>query len=180
MNLTDKVLPRNILRIAAAGYFALIAAALCCGCKSEDRTVSHNITGVTARFQIDTPIVHFGQALRVTAFYRNETSHSVVFRFLPAIFAAKVWFNGAEELPCSYPDMGFTEVTLDAGQEIAVKDEMPFTAECHQTGPHEIRFYYHGSLLEDPKLEEMYLRKYPLGDRAIAWEDRGYEFTLKK
>jgi hypothetical protein len=176
----DKLGPLELLRVLLTGSLVMATAMLCFGCKSENRVVSNNINGVTARFEIETPTVHFGEALRVTAFYRNTSSHSVTFRFLPATYAAKVYYESVEELPCIYPDVGFSEVVLNPGQEIVVKDEMTFSKYCYQAGPHEIRFYYHASLLGDSKLEEMYLRKYSLADRAIAWEDRGHKFTIKK
>ena len=168
------------LGVGLVAWIVIATAILSFGCKSENRTVSHDINGVTARFEIPTATVHFGEALRVTAFYRNTNPRLVTFRFLPPTYAAKVYYKGVEELPCIYPDVGFSEVVLNPGQEIVVKDEMTFSKYCYQAGPHEIRFYYHASLLGDPKLEEMYLRKYPLAARAIAWEDRGHKFTIKK
>jgi hypothetical protein len=77
--------------------------------------------------------------------------------------------------------MPYTQVALQPGQEIEVKDEMPFSAECHQPGPYEIRFSYRAALLTDPSLVSEYMRKYPVaGGGAIAWEDAGHKFIVAK
>src|ERR1700750_546798 len=104
--------PLKIFPPCAKPLLAIVVAAFCFGCRSDSRSLGHNINGVTARFEIMTPTIRFGEVLKVTALYRNESSQTLVFRFLPPIYDAKVFRNGVEELPCTNPEVPYTEVEL--------------------------------------------------------------------
>jgi hypothetical protein len=161
--------------------FSIFAAILVqSGCRKAEHYTSREINGVTARFDIITPRIHIGQVFKITATYKNETEAAVVFRHLPPLFDAQIWRGAVEELPCTTPEMPYTEVTLKPGQEYVVDDELPLDQYCHEAGPHEIRFCYNLQLLPDKQLAEEYRNKYSVTRGAIAWEDHGHAFTIQK
>jgi hypothetical protein len=161
-------------------YFMIATVALCFGCNSRNRAVSHNINGITARFEIQSSTIRLDGTMRVKATYHNDTRHTVKIWLAPPTWDAQVTRDGVLEFPCLTPEVPATEVTLSPGQEVSTEDEMPINSPCYNPGPHEIRFYYHADRLADKKLAQEYLQKYPLGEGLIAWEDRGHKFTVSK
>ncbi|HSV62532.1 MAG TPA: hypothetical protein VLH83_04240, partial [Chthoniobacterales bacterium] len=121
---------------------------------------------------------HIGQRLKVTAVYKNETGTPVVFRYLPPLFDAQIWRGDVEELPCTTPEMPYTEIVLKPGQEHFVEDELQLDRVCNKPGVHEVRFYYSLALLEDQKLLQEYRRNFPIVNEAVAWEEHGHPFTI--
>lgn len=170
----------SAMHIALVRHLVIVVTALCSACTSGDNAPSRTINGVTARFRIHTPSVHFGNTFKVTAVYRNESGHSVVFRYLPPLFDAQIWRGDVEELPCSSPEVPYTEVLLKPGEELRVADELALTRECHKSGKHEVRFYYSLGLLPDKKVAEEFKRTYPVIRGAVAWEERGHAFTISE
>jgi hypothetical protein len=170
---------RAITRFIAFQALAIVVSAET-GTRLEE---SRSFEGVTAAFEVKTPVVKLGEDLKVTVVYSNDSAYNVRFRFFPVQEDAELYRKGDREAIIGgfSGEPHFDEVILKPGEKFQVDDSILMRA-WHDLVPgnYEIRFCYHLGLFEDEMLRKKYQSIYPHDQYVVPWNDRKYQFTLVK
>jgi hypothetical protein len=170
------------MRIAmtiTVGCLLLLAAVL--GFASEGGTDSRSFNGVTATFEIKTPVVKIGEDLRIVVVYRNVSDQTVSFRFFHLDEDGEIYPKGKTK-PVIGGFVGepqYQEVTLKPGEKLRFEDAFDMKGWVNlRPGAYEVRFFYHLGLLPDESRVKEYLKRYPHDGNVVPWDDRRYAFSL--
>ena len=155
---------------------------------AKDKTVTQQsstaIEYVPTTFDIENPVIHINEPLRVRLTFRNETSRPATYRYLNLLEHAWIFLANGTPVKladrASFGDTPAYSIRVGPQQKRVITEKLEIFGWYDLTpGAYKIRFFYPISLLpkEDPPIRDSPLAPYK---GLLPWDKRSYKFTIIK
>lgn len=183
-------LDMNIKDWGRAGLLLLLWHALCLERAYGNPQVGHEpeFGGVTARFEILSPIIVVNRPLKVRVTLSNTSSSAVTFRYFDGqtfIHHMLLYDKKGVEVTSSRVnthsgELAATTISLNPRQSTAVSESVDLN-EFYDLVPGEysVQFQYNLGLIEDDSLVAKYMKRYHSRD-TVPWGTQRLRFSVRK